>query len=224
MVFLQSINTVSNLENPMADPIKIMVVEDHNVVRQGLVALIDGVPGMRVVAQTADGSQALDLFQKHLPDVTLMDLRLPGISGVAAINRIRSRFPQARIIVLTTYDGDEDIHRALDAGARAYLLKGMSGDELMDAIRAVHSGRSRIPAEVAERLAERMNSPSLTDRELDVLRQIVSGKSNKEIGRELTISEATVKTHVNSILGKLGVADRTQAVTTALQRGIVHFE
>ncbi|MGC1784616.1 MAG: response regulator transcription factor [Acidobacteriaceae bacterium] len=208
----------------MPDSIKIMVVEDHHVVRQGLVALINGVPGMRVVADTADGRQALELFQQYQPDVTLMDLRLPGISGVSTITRIRSRFPQARIIVLTTYDGDEDIHHALEAGARGYLLKGMSSNELMDAIRAVHSGKSRIPSEVAERLAERMSRPSLTDRELDVLRQIVSGKSNKEIGRELAISEATVKTHINNILGKLGVTDRTQAVTTALQRGIVHFE
>jgi len=208
----------------MPDSIKIMVVEDHHVVRQGLVALINGVQGMHVVAETADGRQAVDLFQEHLPDVTLMDLRLPGMSGVMAITRIRSKFPQARIIVLTTYDGDEDIHRALDAGARGYLLKGMSGDELMDAIRAVHSGKSRIPSEVAERLAERMARPSLTDREMDVLREIVSGKSNKEIGQELNISEATVKTHINSLLGKLGVTDRTQAVTTALQRGIVHFQ
>jgi two-component system NarL family response regulator len=152
-----------------------------------------------------------------------MDLRLPGIGGVEAIIHIRSQFPQARIIVLTTYDGDEDIHRALDAGARGYLLKGMSGDELMDAIRAVHSGRSRIPPQVAERLAEGMVRPALTDRELGVLREIVSGKSNKEIGKELNISEATVKTHINSILGKLGVTDRTQAVTAAIQRGIVHF-
>ena len=207
----------------MPGPIRIMVVEDHHVVREGLVALMNAVPGMEVVAETADGRQALELFRKHLPDVTLMDLRLPGMSGVAAITRIRSQFPQARIIVLTTYDGDEDIHRALDAGARGYLLKGMSGEELMDAIRTVHSGRSRIPAQVAERLAERMVRPALTDRELDVLREIVSGKSNKEIGQELNISEATVKTHINSILGKLGVSDRTQAVTAAIQRGIVHF-
>jgi DNA-binding NarL/FixJ family response regulator len=207
----------------MPDSIKIMVVEDHHVVRQGLVALINGVPGMQVVAETADGGMALAMFRQHLPDVVLMDLRLPGIGGVEAIAHIRSQFPQARIIVLTTYDGDEDIHRALDAGARGYLLKGMSGDELMDAIRAVHSGRSRIPAQVAERLAERMVRPALTDRELGVLREIVSGKSNKEIGKELNISEATVKTHINSILGKLGVTDRTQAVTAAIQRGIVHF-
>jgi DNA-binding NarL/FixJ family response regulator len=207
----------------MPDSIKIMVVEDHHVVRQGLVALINGVPGMQVVAETAEGGMALSLFRQHLPDIVLMDLRLPGVGGVEAITHIRSQFPQARIIVLTTYDGDEDIHRALDAGARGYLLKGMSGDELMDAIRAVHSGRSRIPAQVAERLAERMVRPALTDRELGVLREIVSGKSNKEIGRELKISEATVKTHINSILGKLGVTDRTQAVTAAIQRGIVHF-
>jgi DNA-binding NarL/FixJ family response regulator len=207
----------------MPDSIKIMVVEDHHVVRQGLVALLNAVAGMQVVAETADGGMALALFRKHIPDVVLMDLRLPGMSGVEAITHIRSQFPQARIIVLTTYDGDEDIHRALDAGARGYLLKGMSGDELMDAIRAVHSGRSRIPAQVAERLAERMVRPALTDRELGVLREIVSGKSNKEIGKELNISEATVKTHINSILGKLGVTDRTQAVTAAIQRGIVHF-
>jgi DNA-binding NarL/FixJ family response regulator len=207
----------------MAESIKIMVVEDHHIVRQALVALISGITGMRVVAEAEDGKQAIELFAKHLPDVTLMDLRLPGMSGVAAIGRIRSQFPQARIIVLTTYDGDEDIHRALDAGARGYLLKGMSSDELMDAIRAVHSGKSRIPAEVAERLADGMARPSLTVREMDVLDEIVSGKSNKEIAQELAISEATVKTHINSILSKLGVSDRTQAVTTALQRGIVHF-
>jgi two-component system NarL family response regulator len=207
----------------MPDAINIMVVEDHHVVRQGLVALLNGVPWMQVVAETADGGTALALYREHLPDVVLMDLRLPGMSGVEAIIHIRSQFPQARIIVLTTYDGDEDIHRALDAGARGYLLKGMSGDELMDAIRAVHSGRSRIPAQVAERLAEGMVRPALTDRELGVLREIVSGKSNKEIGKELNISEATVKTHINSILGKLGVTDRTQAVTAAIQRGIVHF-
>lgn len=207
----------------MAEPIKIMVVEDHQIVRQGLIALINNVPGMIVVAETSDGAQAARLFQQYMPDITLMDLRLPGMSGVIAITTIRSQFPQARIIVLTTYDGDEDIYRALEAGARGYLLKGMSGEELMDAIRAVHAGKSRIPPAIAERLAERMAGPSLTDREMDVLRQIVSGKSNKEIGQELSISEATVKTHINSLLGKLGVTDRTQAVTTALQRGIVHF-
>ncbi len=200
-----------------------MVVEDHHIVRQGLVALLNTVPDMAVVAEGADGRQAIDLFRQHRPDVTLMDLRLPTLSGVEAVAAIRRESPAARIIVLTTFDGDEDIYRALQAGARGYLLKGMFGEELMEAIRAVHAGKSRIPALVAERLAGRMGGPALTSRELDVLRLIVSGNSNKEIGGALAISEATVKTHVNSILSKLGVTDRTQAATTALQRGIVHL-
>lgn len=201
-----------------------MVVEDHHIVRQGLIALLATIPDMMVVAEAADGKQAIDLFRQHRPDVTLMDLRLPTMSGVEAVEQIRREFPAARIIVLTTFDGDEDIYRALQAGARGYLLKGMFGDELMDAIRAVHSGKSRIPPVVAERLAERMGGPSLTSRELEVLELIVLGNSNKEIGGELGISEATVKTHINSILDKLGVTDRTQAVRTALQRGIVHLD
>jgi two-component system NarL family response regulator len=201
-----------------------MVIEDHHVVRQGLVALLNTVPDMSVVAEGADGKQAIDLFRQHEPDVTLMDLRMPNMSGVDAVVQIRRDYPAARIIVLTTFDGDEDIYRALQAGARAYLLKGMFGDELMDAIRAVHAGKSRIPAAVAERLANRMGGPGLTPRELDVLRLIVSGNSNKEIGEQLRISEATVKTHINNILSKLGVTDRTQATTTALQRGIVHLD
>jgi DNA-binding NarL/FixJ family response regulator len=201
-----------------------MVVEDHHVVRQGLVALLKTVPDMSVVAEGADGKQAVDLFRQHEPDVTLMDLRMPNLSGVDAVVQIRQDYPAARIIVLTTFDGDEDIYRALQAGARAYLLKGMFGDELMDAIRAVHAGKSRIPPAVAERLANRMGGPGLTARELDVLRLIVSGNSNKEIGEGLHISEATVKTHINNILSKLGVTDRTQATTTALQRGIVHLD
>jgi DNA-binding NarL/FixJ family response regulator len=204
--------------------IRVMVVEDHHVVRQGLVALLKTTPDMSVVAEGADGRQAVDLFRQHEPDVTLMDLRMPNMSGVDAVVEIRQHYPAARIIVLTTFDGDEDIYRALQAGARAYLLKGMFGDELMDAIRAVHAGKSRIPPAVAERLANRMSGPALTVRELDVLRLIVLGKSNKEIGEGLNISEATVKTHINSILGKLGVTDRTQATTTALQRGIVHLD
>src|SRR5450631_3207579 len=195
----------------MADPIRIMIVEDHNIVRLGLVALLQTVPDFVIVAEAADGRQAGELFREHQPDITLMDLRLQKMNGVEAIGRIRSDFPQARIIVLTTFDGDEDIYRALQAGARGYLQKGIEGDELMDAIRAVHSGKSRIPSAVAERLAGRMSGPVLTDRETDVLRLIVKGNSNKEIASKLTISEATVKTHVNSLLGKLGVSDRTQA-------------
>jgi DNA-binding NarL/FixJ family response regulator len=208
----------------MAEAIRIMIVEDHNIVRLGLVALLQTVPDFLIVAEASDGRQAVELYHEHKPDVTLMDLRLQKMNGVEAISRIRADFPQARIIVLTTFDGDEDIYRALQAGARGYLLKGMEGDELMDAIRAVHAGKSRIPSAVAERLAGRMSGPVLTDRETDVLRLIVKGNSNKEIASKLNISEATVKTHVNSLLSKLGVSDRTQAATTALQRGIVHLD
>ena len=208
----------------MNELIQIMVVDDHHIVRQGLVALIGTLPEMKVVAQASDGSEAVDLYRAHRPDITLMDLRLPKQNGVEAITHIREEFPSARIIVLTTFDGDEDIYRALQAGAKGYLLKGMNADELTDAIRTVHGGKSRIPAVVAERLAERMGGPSLTGRELDVLKRIVGGRSNKEIASDLFISEATVKTHINSILSKLGVNDRTQAATTALQRGIVHLD
>jgi DNA-binding NarL/FixJ family response regulator len=207
----------------VTNPIRILVAEDHHVVRQGLVALIKTVEDMQVVGEACDGRQAVELFRQHQPDVTIMDLRLPHMTGVEAITEIRRDFPLARIIVLTTYDGDEDIYRALQAGARGYLLKDMSGDDLMDAIRTVHAGRSRIPPAVAQRLADRLGGPELTTRELEVLKLIVSGKSNKEIGRDLFISEATVKTHINSLLSKLGVSDRTQAATTALQRGIVHL-
>ena len=208
----------------MNNPIRILVVEDHHVVRQGLVALIKTVEDMQVVGEAYDGKGAVELFRQHEPDVTIMDLRLPVMTGVEAITAIRRDFPRARIIVLTTYDGDEDIYRALQAGARGYLLKNMSGDDLMDAIRTVHAGRSRIPPAVAQRLAERVSGPDLTARELEILKLIVSGKSNKEIGRDLFISEATVKTHINSLLSKLGVSDRTQAATTAIQRGIVHLQ
>jgi DNA-binding NarL/FixJ family response regulator len=208
----------------MTELIHIMVVDDHHIVRQGLVALIGTIPDMKVVAEAADGVQAVESYRKHRPDVTLMDLRLPNKNGVDAIIEIRQEFPGARIIVLTTFDGDEDIYRALQAGAKGYLLKGMNADELTEAIRVVHAGKSRIPAVVAERLAERMGGPSLTGRELDVLKRIVGGRSNKEIAGDLFISEATVKTHINSILSKLGVSDRTQAATTALQRGIVHLD
>ena len=207
----------------MADKIRVLVVDDHHVVRQGLVALLKTVPDIHVIAEAADGGEAVDLHRKHKPDVTLMDLRLQTVGGVEAIQRIRSETPAARIIVLTTYDGDEDIYRALQAGAKAYLLKGMSVEELISTIHAVHAGKSRIPAPIAEKLAERMGGPELTNRELGVLQLIVRGRSNKEIASDLVISEATVKTHINSLLGKLGVTDRTQAATAAIQRGIVHF-
>jgi len=186
--------------------------------------LLKTVPGFTVVGEAADGEQAVNLFRKHKPDVTLMDLRLPKMNGVEAIEKIRAEFPAARIVVLTTFDGDEDIYRAMQAGAKGYLLKGMDLAELTDAVKVVHAGKSRIPSRVAEKLAERMSGATLTARELEVLHLIVAGKSNKDIGNALFISEATVKTHVNSLLSKMGVEDRTQAATTALQRGLVHLD
>ncbi len=206
------------------ESIRVLVVEDHNVVRQGLVALLSVAEGIEVVGEAADGMQAIAQFRKHRPAVTLIDLRLPKLGGVDTITRIRAEAPDARFIVLTTYDGDEDIYRALKAGAKAYLLKGMTTEELISAIRTVHSGKSHIPPVIAERLAERMGAEELTPREFDVLEQIVHGKSNKEIATELEISEATVKTHINSLLSKLGVTDRTQAATAAIRRGIVPLE
>ena len=206
------------------EAIRVLVVEDHNVVRQGLVALINLAEGLEVVGEAADGEEAVAQFLSHLPDVTLIDLRLPKLSGVEVIQRVRSETPQARFVVLTTYDGDEDIYRALKGGAKAYLLKGMTSEELITTIREVHAGRSHIPATIAERLAERMGTEELTPRESEVLEQIVAGKSNKGIATELAISEATVKKHINALLGKLGVEDRTQAATAAIRRGIVPFE
>jgi two-component system NarL family response regulator len=203
--------------------IRIMVIDDQAVVRQGFVALVNTVADMVVVAEGTDGQQAVDLFRLHRPDVTLMDLRMPKMGGVEAIIAIRKEFRDARLIVLTTYDGDEDIYRSLQAGAQGYLLKDVFFEELEDAIRKVHTGLRWIPAQVAERLAERMGSSDLTAREIEVLEHIVAGNSNKAIANRLNISEATVKSHINSILNKLGVNDRTQAATTALQRGLVHL-
>jgi two-component system NarL family response regulator len=203
--------------------IRIIVVDDQAVVRQGFVSLISTVADMRVIAQGTNGREAVALYREHRPDVVLMDLRMPEMGGVEAIATIRREWPNAKVIVLTTYDGDEDIYRSLQAGAQGYLLKDMFFDELESAIRAVHAGGRKIPGVVAERLAERMSGSDLTGRELEVLELIVGGRSNKEIGSALGISEATVKSHINSILGKLGVTDRTQAATTALQRGLVHL-
>ena len=207
----------------MTNTIRIMVIDDQAVVRQGFVALINTVPDMEVIAEGINGQQAIDLYNQHTPDVTLIDLRMPVVGGVGAITAIRNNFPDARLIVLTTYDGDEDIYRSLQAGARGYLLKDVFFEELETAIRTVHAGSRHIPAAIAMRLAERMASSDLTSREMEVLQLIVRGQSNKEIGASLTISEATVKSHINNILSKLGVTDRTQAVTTALQRGLVHL-
>jgi two-component system NarL family response regulator len=203
--------------------IRIMVVDDHPVVREGFAGMIGTEPDMRLVAEARSGEEAQRLFRQHRPDVTLMDLRMPGVNGVEAIRAIRREFPQSRFIVLTTYDGDEDIYRALEAGAQAYLLKDMLCDEILAAIRAVHAGQRRIPAEVGTRLAERMSGLELSGREQQVLELVVKGQSNKEIAARLDITEATVKGHVTNILSKLGVTDRTQAAITALRRGLVHL-
>ncbi len=205
----------------MSEKIRIMLVEDHQVVRQGLVALLSTMDDLEIVGSVGDGLEAIEAFRKVEPDVTLIDLQLPKLGGAETIKRIRAEFPQARFIVLTTFDGDEDIYRALQAGARAYLLKGMPLEELVTTIHAVHNGKLHIPSAVAEKLAERLSGQELTPRELSVLERIVAGRANKEISADLSISEATVKTHINSMLGKLGVADRTHAATVAIQRGLV---
>ena len=205
-------------------PLRIMIADDHFVVRMGLTAVVNTQPDMTVIAEATNGKQAVEMYAQHRPDVVLMDVRMPEMDGIEAITAIRKDYPEARFIVLTTYDGDEDIYRALQAGARAYLLKDMLRDELVEAIRAVYAGQRRIPAEVANRLAERMNRTQLTARELEVLKHIAQGKSNKIIAADLSISEGTVKIHVNNILSKLGVSDRTHAATFALQRGIIHLD
>ncbi len=204
-------------------PIRVLVVEDHHMVRHGLLALLAVAPDLEIVGSAADGVEAQEVFAKVLPDVTLIDLQMPRVGGVEAIEKIRARYPAARFIVLTTFDGDQDIYRAMQAGAKAYLLKGMEVDELLEAIRAVHAGKARVPPSIAEKLAQRIGAQDLTSRELSVLERIVAGRANKEIASDLFISEATVKSHVNSLLGKLGVADRTHAAMVALQRGLVHL-
>lgn len=202
-------------------PIRVLVVDDHCMVREGLSAILNREPDMAVVAEAGDGQQAVHLYREHRPGVTLMDLRLPTLNGIEATAAIRSRFPDARIIMLTSFDGEEDIYRALESGVRAYLLKSVSREELLSTVRIVASGGSRIPPPVAERLAQRIQKSTLTRRELDVLQRIVAGASNKQIAAALGIAEATVKTHVNNILGKMSVSDRTEAAIAAIRHGIV---
>lgn len=201
--------------------IRVLIVDDHSIVRQGLATIIDRDPEMTVIAQAEDGLQAIALFREHQPDVTLMDLRMPQMAGVEAITAICAEFKQARIMVLTTYDSDEDIYRGLQAGAQGYLLKDAKPNELLNAIRTIHSGQQYIPLEVGAKLVQRMSNPVLSERELAVLRLMAQGMSNADIATALIIGESTVKSHVNRLLSKLGVNDRTQAVIVSVKRGIV---
>ncbi|PZU91504.1 MAG: DNA-binding response regulator [Pseudanabaena sp.] len=201
--------------------IRIMVADDHPIVRSGLVLMIDYTPNMETVAEANNGVEAVALFRQYRPDVTLMDLRMPEMSGADAIAAIHQEFPKAKIIVLTTYDGDEDIYRGLKAGAKGYIFKNAPVDEIVRAIKTVYEGKKYIPPEVGEKLSERLNRPQLSNRELDVLKLVAQGKNNQQIATELYISESTVKYHINSVLSKLGVSDRTQATLIAIKRGIV---
>lgn len=204
--------------------IKIMIVDDHPVVREGLSRIIVSESGMEVIAEAGTGAEALTLYRKLRPDIVLLDMRMPEMTGIQTIEAIRKEFTNARIIVLSTYDLEEDIYQSLQAGARGYILKDSPRNELLASIRRVHAGERVIPPNIATRLAERIGGNELTAREFEVLKLIVKGKSNKQIGDDLGISEGTVKSHVNNILDKLGVTDRTQAVSVALKRGIVHLE
>jgi DNA-binding NarL/FixJ family response regulator len=203
--------------------IRLLLVDDHLVVRVGLRGLLETQADLEVVAEAAGGQAALREFAKHHPDVVLMDLRMPDLDGAQATAAIRRKFPEARVLVLTTFDTDEDIYRALEAGAVGYLLKSTDSKSLLATIRAVHAGTYQLPVETARRLAQRRAMPELSHRESEVLALIVKGRSNKEIGGELGVAENTVKNHVKVILDKLGVADRTGAATTAIQRGLIRI-
>jgi two-component system, NarL family, response regulator len=207
----------------MSNKIRVLIVDDHAIVSQGLAILLECKPDIVVVGQASNGKEAIALFRQHQPDVTLMDLRMPEMGGVEAIAALCSEFPDPRIIVLTTYDGDEDIYRGLRAGAKGYLLKDSKPDDLLSAIYTVHNGKQHIPSDVAAKLIERMSNPELSDRELEVLRHMANGMNNQEIGATLNVTESTVKFHITRILSKLGVSDRTQAVLIALKRGLANL-
>jgi DNA-binding NarL/FixJ family response regulator len=204
-------------------PIRVLAVDDHALLLQGIAALVNTERDMKLVAEATDGQDAIEKFRLHRPDITLMDLQMPALNGIEAIISIRSEFPNARIIVLTTYTGDIQVVRALKAGARGYILKGHVHKELLDTIRAVHAGQKRIPPEVAAELANHAAEDDLTSREIDVLRLIATGNANKEIACQLAVAEETVKSHVTNILAKLRAKDRTHAVTIGLKRGIIEL-
>jgi DNA-binding NarL/FixJ family response regulator len=204
-------------------PIRLLSADDHALLREGIAAVINGQPDMTMIAQASSGREAIQLFREHRPDVTLMDLRMPDISGIDALIAILGEFPNARIVMLTTFEGDVEIQRALSAGARGYLLKNMPPKELVEAIRQVHAGRKRIPSEIAAQLAEHITDERLTEREIDVLQHVAGGNRNRDIAERLAISEETVKVHVKHIMEKLGASDRTAAVSIAVRRGIIQL-
>jgi DNA-binding NarL/FixJ family response regulator len=203
--------------------IRVFSVDDHPLLREGLAAIINNQPDMVLVAQACSAQEAIQLFRKHQPDVTLMDLRLPDQSGIDAMKVIREEFSEARVIMLTTFEGDVEIQRALEAGARGYMLKSMPPKELVEVIRQVHAGKKRIPAQLAAQLAEHMSDEELTTREIEVLSQIAGGNRNRDIAEKLFITEETVKVHIKHIMEKLGASDRTQAVAIGLRRGIIEL-
>ena len=211
------------LTEPAAKPIRILIVDDHPIMRFGIAAILNAQADMQVVAQAGTAADAVRMFSAERPDLTLMDLRLPDKSGVEAIRAIQAMSPKSRIVVLTTYEGDEDIHQALEAGAQGYLIKGMPHDALVKALYRVHAGHKYLPRVVSEALSSRMPGSHLSQREQEVLQLMFAGKSNREIAEELGIKEATVKSHVSVILMRLNVSDRTQAVVEGLKRGLVHL-
>jgi len=203
--------------------IRVFSVDDHPLLREGIAALVNNQPDMVLIAQASSGAEAIQLFKQHLPDVTLLDLRLPDMNGIDVLIAIRTVFPNARVIMLTTFEGDVEIHRALQAGASGYLLKNMPPAKLLEVIRLVQAGKKRIPPEIASQLAEHMGDERLTDREVEVLQQVANGNRNRDIANKLFISEETVKVHIKHIMEKLGATDRTQAVAIGIRRGIIQL-